>query len=72
MDEWENWETVSIEAELDKLRDEREEKEKSAPATGATGATGKKSGCGKMLLMLIIGLLLFRLVAELFSLFFQT
>ncbi len=64
----EDWEIVSIEVELDKLRDERE---KLAPATGATGATEKKSGCGKMLLMLIIGLLLFRLVAELLSLFFQ-
>jgi hypothetical protein len=64
MDEWENWETVSIEAELDKLRDERE---KLAPATGATGATGKKSGCGKMLLLLFIGLLLWSFLGIFFN-----
>ncbi len=67
MDEWENWETVSIEAELDRLRDEREEKEKSAPTTGATGATGKKSGCGKMLLLLFIGLLLWSFLGIFFN-----
>jgi hypothetical protein len=66
MDEWENWETVSIEAELDKLRDERE---KLAPATGATGATGKKSGCGKMLLYFILGLVFFQIVGGLLSAF---
>jgi hypothetical protein len=65
MDEWENWETVSIEAELDKLRDEREEKENSTPATGATG---KKSG-GKMLLYFILGLVLFQIVGGLLSAF---
>jgi hypothetical protein len=67
----EDWEIVSIEAELDKLRDEREEKENADSNIAATGATGENSGCGKMLLMLIIGLLLFRFVAEFFSLFFN-
>ncbi len=69
----EDWEIVSIEAELDKLRDEREEKEKSAPTTGATGATGKKSGCLSLtsLLMLFAGMLLFKTITELLSLFFQ-
>ncbi len=57
----ENWEIVSVEAELDRLRDE---KEKSAQ--GAT-ATGEKSGCGKMILWFCIGLLVLRCVAELFS-----
>jgi hypothetical protein len=60
----EDWEIVSIEAELDKLRDEREEKENSAPATGATG---KKSGCGKTLLMLFIGLLLWSFLGIFFN-----
>ncbi len=66
----EDWEIVSIEVELDKLRDEREEKEKSAPATGATG---KKSGCLSLtsLLMLFAGMLLFKMITEFFSLFFQ-
>jgi hypothetical protein len=67
MDDWENWETVSIEAELDKLRDEREEKEKSAPATGATG---KKSGCGKLLLYFILGILLVRILGEFLMIIF--
>ncbi len=61
----EDWEIVSIEVELDKLRDEREEKEKSAPATGATG---KKSG-GKMLLYFILGLVLFQIVGAFLSIF---
>jgi hypothetical protein len=60
----EDWEIVSIEVELDKLRDERE---KLAPATGATGATGKKSGCGKTLLMLFIGLLLWSFLGIFFN-----
>ncbi len=71
----EDWEIVSIEVELDKLRDEREEKENSAPTTGATGATGKKSGCGCLsltsLLMLFAGMILFKAITELLSLFFQ-
>lgn len=55
----EDWEIVSIEMELDRLRDE---KENSAPT-----ATGKKSGCGKLVLWLCIGLLLFRFVTQIFS-----
>jgi hypothetical protein len=66
MDEWENWETVSIEAELDRLRDEREEKEKSAPATGATGA---KLGCLSTLLYIGLGILIFRFFVEVVSIF---
>jgi hypothetical protein len=75
MDEWENWETVSIEAELDRLRDEREEKEKPAPATGATATgattTGEKSGCGKMLLYFVLGILLIKSFGEIISIFFS-
>jgi hypothetical protein len=55
----EDWNIVSIEAELDRLRDERE-KENSAPT-----ATGTNSGCGKVVLWLCIGLLFLRFVAEL-------
>jgi hypothetical protein len=57
----ENHDIVSIESELDRLRDEKENS-KIVPA-----ATGKKSGCGKLVLWLCIGLLILRFVAELFS-----
>jgi hypothetical protein len=67
----ENHDIVSIEMELDRLRDEREEKEKSAPATGATGATGEKSGCGKMLLYFVLGILLIKGFGEIISIFFS-
>jgi hypothetical protein len=53
MDEWENWETVSIEAELDKLRDEREKKENLELSATATGTN---SGCARILIGLLIGL----------------
>jgi hypothetical protein len=53
MDEWENWETVSIEAELDKLRDERGKKESLEPSATATGTN---SGCARILIGLLIGL----------------
>ncbi len=66
----EDYDIVSIEAELDRLRDEREQKEKENSKLTRT-ATGEKSGCGKMILMLFAGLLLFRLILEIFSLFFQ-
>jgi hypothetical protein len=68
MDEWENWETVSIEAELDRLSDEKEQQ--TAPATAPT-ATGTSSnvGCGAILLYLFLGVLLLRLVTELLSFF---
>ncbi len=62
----EDWEIVSIEVELDKLRDEREEKEKSAPATGATGA---KVGCVSILLYFILGLVLFQIVGAFLCIF---
>jgi hypothetical protein len=71
----EDWEIVSIEAELDRLRHEREEKEKSAPATGATATgattTGEKSGCGKMLLYFFLGILIIKGFGELLSIFFS-
>jgi hypothetical protein len=63
MDEWE---IVSIEMELDRLRDEREEKEKLAPTTGATGA---KLGCVSILLYFILGLVLFQIVGAFLSAF---
>jgi hypothetical protein len=62
----ENHDIVSIEMELDRLRDEREKKEKSAPATGATGA---KVGCVSILLYFILGLVLFQIVGAFLSAF---
>jgi hypothetical protein len=56
-----DWEIVSIEMELDRLRDEKENSN-IVPA-----ATGKKSGCGKLVLWLCIGLLVLRFVAQIFS-----
>ncbi len=53
MDEWENWETVSIESELDKLRDEREKKENLELSATATATN---SGCARILIGLLIGL----------------
>jgi hypothetical protein len=46
----ENWEIVSIESELDRLRDEKENLEASATATGTN------SGCARILIGLLIGL----------------
>jgi hypothetical protein len=63
----ENWEIVSIESELDRLRDEREKKEKSG--TSATGATGAKLGCVSILLYFILGLVLFQIVGAFLSAF---
>ncbi len=62
----ENHDIVSIEMELDRLRDEREKKEKSAPATGATGA---KLGCLSTLLYIGSGILIFRFFIEVVSIF---
>jgi hypothetical protein len=59
----ENWEIVSIEAELDRLRDE---KEKSAPT--ATGASSK-IGCASTLLLIVLGIIIFRLFGELLFIF---
>jgi hypothetical protein len=62
-----DWEIVSIEMELDRLRDEREN---SAPtATGTTGATGAKVGCLSTLLYFILGLVLFQIVGAFLSAF---
>jgi hypothetical protein len=59
-----DYEIVSIEAELDRLRDEKEK-----PAPTATDAS-PNIGCGVILLHLFLGLLLLRLVAELVSFIF--
>jgi hypothetical protein len=55
----ENHDIVSIESELDRLRDE---KENSAPT-----ATGKKSSFGKMFLYFVLGILIFKIFAEVIS-----
>ncbi len=68
MDEWENWETVSIEAELDRMRDE---KEISEPARNSSASSsGYGGGCLTGILWFCAGLLLFRFIAEFFSLLF--
>ncbi len=60
----EDWEIVSIESELDRLRDEKENLEASATATG------KKSGCGKLILMFGLGILLVRILGEFLMIIF--
>ncbi len=64
----EDWEIVSIEAELDRLRDEREKKGDSKLTPTAPSSN---LGCGTILLMLFAGMLLFKAITEFFSLFFQ-
>ena len=59
----EDWEIVSIEAELDRLRDE---KENSAPAQTAPSS---KIGCTSTLLLIGLGILIFRLFGELLFIF---
>ncbi len=57
----EDWEIVSIESELDRLRDE---KEKSAPT--ATGAKSK-TGCLMSIVYFVAGIALIRIIGELLS-----
>ncbi len=59
----ENHDIVSIESELDRLRDEKENS-KIVPA-----ATGKKSSFGKMFLYFILGMIIFKLFGELLYMF---
>jgi hypothetical protein len=61
----EDWEIVSIEAELDRMRDE---KEKSAPAQSASSS---KSGCGKVVLF-GLGILIIKLFGEFLAIFFNS
>jgi hypothetical protein len=58
-----DWEIVSIESELDRLRDE---KEKSAP-TRNSFASGSKLSFGKVLLYFVLGILIFRIFIEVIS-----
>ncbi len=59
----EDYDIVSIEMELDRLRDE---KEKSAPtATGASSNTG----CAKTALLIILGIVIFKIFVEVISIF---
>jgi hypothetical protein len=57
----ENHDIVSIESELDRLRDEKENSN-IVPA-----ATGKKSSFGKMFLYFVLGILIFKIFAEVIS-----
>ncbi len=58
----EDWEIVSIETELDRLRDEREKKEDSKLTPIAPKS---KLGCGTMLVYFILGIVLFQIIGEL-------
>ncbi len=57
----ENHDIVSIESELDRLRDEKENS-KIVPA-----ATGSKPGCFSILLYFVLGILIFRIFVEVIS-----
>ncbi len=59
----ENHDIVSIESELDRLRDEKENSN-IVPA-----ATGKKSSFPKLFLLFVAGILIFKLFGELLFLF---
>ncbi len=59
----EDWEIVSIEMELDRLRDEKENSDIAATATG------KNSGCASTLLLIVLGIIIFRLFGELLFIF---
>jgi hypothetical protein len=65
MDEWENWETVSIEAELDKLRDERTENE-SQLTPSQTRTASSSNSIWRILLGLVIGLTILVMVCLFF------
>jgi hypothetical protein len=64
----EDYDIVSIEMELDRLRDEREQKEKSDSKLTPI-APKSKLGCGTMLLYFILGIVLFQIVGGLLSAF---
>ena len=55
----ENYEIVSIEAELDRMRDERAER----PETKSP-ATRKKIGCAAMLFYFVAGIALLKLIGD--------
>ncbi len=57
----EDWEIVSIESELDRLRDEKENSDIAATATG------KNSGCAKTALLIILGIVIFKIFLEVVS-----
>jgi hypothetical protein len=61
----ENYDIVSVESELDRLRDE---KENSAPAQSASSS---KSGCGKVVLF-GLGILIIKLFGEFLAIFFNS
>ncbi len=60
-----DWEIVSIESELDRLRDEKE----NSKIVPAATATRQKSSFGKMFLYFVLGMIIFKLFGELLFLF---
>jgi hypothetical protein len=65
MDEW-NEEFLGFEAERE-IQKHNAERKSLTTGTTTTGATGEKSGCGKMLLLLFIGLLLWSFLGIFFN-----
>ncbi len=61
-----DYDIVSVESELDRLRDE---KENSAPAQSASSS---RSGCGKVVLLFGLGILIIKLFGEFLGIFFNS
>ncbi len=65
----EDWEIVSIEAELDRLRDERTENESQLTPSQTRCASGSRTGCLMWIVYFCVGLVLVRIFGELLSMF---
>jgi hypothetical protein len=61
----ENWEIVSIEAELDRMRDERTENEGKLTPSQTRTASGSKTGCLMSIVYFVAGIALIRIIGEL-------
>jgi hypothetical protein len=63
----EDWEIVSIEAELDRLRDERTENESQLTSSQTRTASSSKTGCLMSIIYFAAGIALLRIIGELLS-----
>jgi hypothetical protein len=63
----ENWEIVSIEAELDRMRDEQNENESKLTPSQTRTASGSKTGCLMSIIYFVAGIALLRIIGELLS-----
>jgi hypothetical protein len=61
----ENWEIVSIEAELDRMRDEQSENESKPTPSQTPTASGSKTGCLMSIIYFVAGIALIRIIGEL-------